>query len=362
MTKETRPLVVILVHGTWAKEATWAQEKEALSNALERIEGVKIVRFNWSSWNRFTTRRKAAQELAEVIKEHRNADQFIIAHSHGGNIALASLKEDESLVKGVICLNTPFFTVLSRDNKFFLNYLFGIILLMPTFILFGLWISCNWHWLTLFAGGILNLPFIPLFIWFTDTWVPKHTAFLRKQLELPVLKNTPVLCLTTPDDEAFGWLGLLESISNIPRLLTAQWIIIVYISITSLLLIAGILPIIAVPWEPWLTSCEKPDNIFATYMLFFLSLNYYIYFSYLVCGIATMPFSLLLQGISQGTWMLPFAGVLHRIVISLVPVGSNSIEFFEKDVAGTGIKHSLLYKDPETIKFIIDWINRQRGV
>src|SRR5262245_3438341 len=133
-------LLITLVHGTWgrgffprrqrqSRRPFWFEEG---SPFLARISGElsdvphKIRPLLWSGANSIYVRDKTAQDLAEHLSaehaEHPQASQLIIAHSHGGNIALRSLhhlqKRDASPLCGaespnplVATLATPFIEV-----------------------------------------------------------------------------------------------------------------------------------------------------------------------------------------------------------------------------------------------------------
>jgi hypothetical protein len=64
---------------------------------------------------------KAAEELQvrlrDLVREYSGARHFIIAHSHGGNVALYALQDEAiaSKVSGVITLSTPFLWATLRD-------------------------------------------------------------------------------------------------------------------------------------------------------------------------------------------------------------------------------------------------------
>ena len=57
------------------------------------------------------------RHLAVVTNSYPLAQHFIVAHSHGGNIALYALNHPELArkIRGVICLSTPFLNVRERN-------------------------------------------------------------------------------------------------------------------------------------------------------------------------------------------------------------------------------------------------------
>jgi hypothetical protein len=90
----------------------------------------KITPLLWSGKNSISKRDKAAHDLAEHLSaehaEHPEATQLIIAHSHGGNIALRALHHlrprDAAQLDGadralplVVTMATPFIEVHQAD-------------------------------------------------------------------------------------------------------------------------------------------------------------------------------------------------------------------------------------------------------
>lgn len=112
-------VVVTLVHGTFARGTAWVQEgsvlRQWITQSVERDANRVIFDiFEWSGQNSHRARVKAGYELAEHIrhirKHHPNCRHFIVAHSHGGNVALLAQKhlpEDQHAL-GIATLGTPF--------------------------------------------------------------------------------------------------------------------------------------------------------------------------------------------------------------------------------------------------------------
>lgn len=100
--------VVTLVHGTWGRgmfcpsgDAPWTTEESTLCKSLKAPEhlGPSTIfrRFRWSGKNRHKARSKAANELHDYLARNFNswpkAKHFVVAHSHGGNIALYAMND-----------------------------------------------------------------------------------------------------------------------------------------------------------------------------------------------------------------------------------------------------------------------------
>jgi hypothetical protein len=115
--------VITLIHGTWAPYAPWTDADSPISRALEScdLEDPVIVRFVWSGRNRHLARLRAAEALRGHINECEQrfpgCRQILIAHSHGGNVVMYALRDEQvrQRISGVVCLSTPFFVVRPRN-------------------------------------------------------------------------------------------------------------------------------------------------------------------------------------------------------------------------------------------------------
>jgi hypothetical protein len=102
-------LHITLVHGTWPRgiiarkgPLCWFDDGSSFRKLLSKALNEKdifhdINAFNWSGKNSIWDRHEAASQLADVLAEkrgmHQDARQLVIAHSHGGNLALRALSE-----------------------------------------------------------------------------------------------------------------------------------------------------------------------------------------------------------------------------------------------------------------------------
>jgi hypothetical protein len=119
----TERIIVTLIHGTFAPKANWVEEGSKLRKAVHdafpgRVEFRKLA---WSGGNTIDARRDAAGRLrAQILADSvpvTDARHFLIAHSHGGNIALYALRDStvRERVTGVATLATPFLIARKRD-------------------------------------------------------------------------------------------------------------------------------------------------------------------------------------------------------------------------------------------------------
>jgi ABC-type sugar transport system permease subunit len=107
-------IFITLVHGTWPRgwfpklsrllgsSCCWFERGSTFVDSLEKslqifqlLSKTQICAFIWSGNNSFLERNKAAAELASLLSAQKNkfpkSRQLIVAHSHGGNVALRAL-------------------------------------------------------------------------------------------------------------------------------------------------------------------------------------------------------------------------------------------------------------------------------
>ena len=114
-------VVVFLVHGTFASNAPWtcpgSRFRAILACTLKNL-GYDTVYFrnpDWGGGNSHEARRAGAAILARKfmrsVRSFPNAHHFVVAHSHGGNVALLAIRRSKVLREhgvGIVFLATPF--------------------------------------------------------------------------------------------------------------------------------------------------------------------------------------------------------------------------------------------------------------
>jgi len=184
--------ICVLIHGTWAIKAKWAAPDsdfaKRLATRMPASRDILFDRFRWAGGNSLVDRGLAAEQLQEHVsdlaKTYPRVPVFLVAHSHGGNVALNALRSSQRLqdvVKGICCMATPLIyraPPLRHTNGPAAAVRFVSPLLLP---LLAIAVCCDWWlwratvhwpdaWLTPAAHGYLALgaamiPFAACLLW-----------------------------------------------------------------------------------------------------------------------------------------------------------------------------------------------------
>ena len=88
-----------------------------------RLGDVEFREFGWAGTNTHVARTDGGAALAEFIRagrdRHPDARHFVIAHSHGGNVALYAMRDAAAreAVDGIVTLATPFLSARPRKLR-----------------------------------------------------------------------------------------------------------------------------------------------------------------------------------------------------------------------------------------------------
>lgn len=251
------PIVITLVHGTFAPGAAWTKDGSTLRRQIADALGsqdqvVHFDVFKWSGRNTHKARIKAGHELANHIRKLRKScphcNHFIVAHSHGGNIALFSHKHlpEKLHALGIATLGTPFLYAKLKDDleKMTLQSLqqevmgerdiVSSVLAFTLAVLSFLTIQGSFNvgsgdllgWLAVGTATLLSFgityPLIK-FVLFPRLAPTLHqysgrrmALRLAKAIEFPRVPRTHVLSFAYPRDEAGLWLDGLELLTKVP--------------------------------------------------------------------------------------------------------------------------------------------------
>lgn len=219
--------IVYLVHGTFSPNAEWIEPKSPLAVRVNESlpPNSTIQKFVWDGQNSFRSRRDAANALAAKINSFLQTNAsgrvHIVAHSHGGNIALLAVQQIVQIdrVASISTIGTPFISLRVKPWA------------TPAFIATSLSI-----WSFVFTVAILNVlsikeapAYISMFAVPVACWWIVRARFrsVRTKADLLVQKQSitaprlqvPVLCIQYSFDEARIWLLFISIVRFIEYIL-----------------------------------------------------------------------------------------------------------------------------------------------
>lgn len=372
-TSATEPTVMItLVHGTFARGAPWTGPDSALRRgwpaAPERPASFSV--FEWSGGNSHRDRVAAADELADhlasLMNQHKAASHLVIAHSHGGNVALGALGQDKvkDKVEALICLNTPFLHCMPRNLIALMAVLIALnpIALLalawtPFFELYLLPRYPGEYWRPLFVGaGLLMVLLIPagllgfIFWRFTSRVlraVEDYQAHASTKFVNTADPGCHVLAATVERDEAYRYLWLLDRITAATTVGAQLSFLLCAVGLVLLLLAGSGGFLTDFNWFPSLTQAAM---VMARYGAMAI-----------VGGIVLFVISSVLMTVTcavlrrhRFSYGEQIADSLFlRIFVKPYPPIKADLRYLE----GTpgGLRHSALYGSPEVVASLAEW-------
>jgi hypothetical protein len=367
--------IFVLVHGTFARNAQWARAGSLLRQKLKsRFGNAAIVSYRWSGWNSHKARATAALKLAERLGRIQQQERpiFVIAHSHGGNIAVSALRhiDDVRNIIGVVCISTPFISVSRRDYSIKLWIILAISSAIALFtyelIYFvflyrvlgvpdhgdGLWIV---HY-----GGLWVGPMLFVYWKFDEKILKAITKYLdHKWGEVSCRfkhskMSVPLLCARVRGDEAKSWLRLGYHASEIPGRIFILWFISAVISILTAAIFAGLfVALVAFRESRFLPLLGRASSILDVAMIG-VSV-----FPFVCIGIPLLALApLLMRG---GPWMFGGERLWDNIVahINVSSMPDASVSNAEELVVQVGFRvgrHGALYNYPTFLEQMCEFI------
>ena len=396
------PIVVTLVHGTFAKDAEWVQEGSTLRGEIASAlgdHGCEVVFdvFKWSGRNSHKARIKAGYQLADHIRELKKrypiSKHFIVAHSHGGNVALFAHKhlEDEQHVLGIATLGTPFIyadlpaALVSATDKSVRQMAregavvrtFGMYLAVAAGIAVMMLLHYNYKpdedtsALVSLTSGVLTWFLLrrrltDLIVWLLHPISPRRSAMrLGQALALKSMPETHILSFVYPGDEAGLLLNTLEKTTALPTR-AVRWFKEIGGSIGGVALIIFLATAFLSKPITHLTgiSDQRLEDIATSAMSYVVSAGIAIWFA--LCSLRyVLSF---LRGHPGGFgWERPsihaHVDIGVRPVARLPTAKSNAhqeVPFTLAQDARQGLRHSGLYEDRRILKALAYWMAHVR--
>jgi hypothetical protein len=239
-----RGVVVTLVHGTWGRNSPFTRVDSPLRKYLQENLGgeVRFLSFEWNGSNTNTARLQAGNELAEFLKRafktHAGFAHVVVCHSHGGNVALYSLRDRKvrERLDGIVSVATPFLASTNESEKW-LDNLEMPLLFFSQRLSVTQWFRVGILIVAVFLGTLaLNLGpsvrgfhLLPMFyllavvlVLFGIPWVRRRFSMAHEQianLRQPDPIPVPMLCLRVRFDEPGFFLQALSFIGSLPLLI-----------------------------------------------------------------------------------------------------------------------------------------------
>ena len=409
---------VVLVHGTWARDAAWTRSDGLLGRALSESSKatIRTSALPWSGKNSEKDRWAATEALGKRLRSSDAGLKAVIGHSHGGNIGAAAMHQpphsDNDLGdRALITLNTPFIVPVRRSSEVSLIFVVLLVLAVATWVNSGI----DQH-LGLAAQAFS--PIISLFIVAVIAalalWgVPgAYALFRRRPAEAPWLgrliarpetdRKTRVLCIATADDEALGWLQVVEILLNLPFLLLHRFalpLVLIAMSVAHYvfewdftryaladfihirrLIEAGDVSWLQAGASFWIRPPLGDDvdavmvhqlsqgiwaeggGLLVTWLSVVSVVGRFVQF-WSVLAVAGLLGNYLLGAVAFGTGLGYRSLIISffvRMRISAVPVGFSNVEFVEIDPANSGwLRHSNAYNDEKVAAAVEHWLTNR---
>lgn len=240
--------VITLVHGTFAQDAAWALSGSPLRTHLSSKLGPKVIfaPFRWSGANSHDARITASRTLCDHLRlrfqQYPQARHFIVAHSHGGNVACYALRalDIRQRLGGIVTLGTPFLLcrprstpasiealkVMARDAlSFAITAAVAVSVAWIAFtnsqygadpwMVIASWLAAAAFTVVTFIGVYLRLK-----IWIERLHVNLECrrASRVEELLLPSPGQVGVFSIAVEGDEAGRYLRLLHRVASLPAM------------------------------------------------------------------------------------------------------------------------------------------------
>jgi len=363
-----------LIHGTFGANTDWVHHDQQtdpqgfrarLSIALNKSVSYKIPP-PWGSLGSFfkklydltnEARLTGAEKLKDDIlstPKKDNEKHFLIAHSHGGNVAMYALQDlqVQEQIDGVICLATPFLFPRRRPLSIMTLILSLIIMVIGTGQIITMInpIAHGWFAWCITTAMLVTAVAIPsLLVWIVarkryqqkfknDTSLDEHIERISYGDT-----GTPVLLIRSSGDEASGLLRGTQFLNWVAgmviRIGGRQIYALIFISALILLCMAYI----GMQWIPAGT-------------ISFLSAALMISASLMVLMLAALTVSRVAVGLDAWRWV----GELETMIEDGPPgIKSELVVITPRRPVG-GLSHTTIFYETETTQAIANWCRSER--
>jgi hypothetical protein len=422
------PLYIVhTIHGTrfpFTAKPTWIHENSDFSLSVKKRLGwrAKIEPFVWNGKNDTRARWEAAAEfrakIEKSLKDFGEAEHFVIAHSHGGNVAFMALQtEFTRRIAGVITLATPFLSAQLRSHKEFLDPVTGLIAGLFAgwaVIFYGVYRGLGWGLWTWAIGAVFGtIGLIGIAAWLIKYMQVRSTRILKMMPTTGLLpEQVAVICVQ--GDEATAAIAGTRLAGKLSHLLWRTISTPAFEKLTVVLNFWDYLgsrstveklkrawdrsdsnPSMLFGSDPWraatltTTASEAIAEKVRDQLGIFIPQIAPIllaeglksndptqrFFTLLCMGLYGLPAALALLTVVLGIpfailssaslfpcgWTLPLAGPYLNLSAESSPVGSWTVSYFDAD-AENSLSHTKAYDIWQVQEFIANWIKRRSTI
>jgi hypothetical protein len=386
-TSNSKRIIVTLIHGTFARGASWTGPDSRLAQSLKNvIPGVEIRAFKWSGKNMHRARLQAGMELScdlvDLLEQNPKTLHYIVGHSHAGNVIMYALRElpRQYYPDGIITMGTPFIVTDARDLgptvkairvaiRSFLGLVAILVFVLGLFAFLSEKPSQPYAYVIVSFIGLLYLGAV----WFLIRQIiSRVNSYTRKKLltkqkremsriSLPEIDGVPTLSLYVERDEAGILLRLLDYASELPFRLWQPSLVLIITGVLGVAF-AAVYPAII-----WLAIVLNPEvrvsyELASQFMLLFAGIIVLV--TPLFFLVFTMTFQLIMAiwsrifrghalGFGEGNIFQNWLGHVSAIVL---PPNIDNVVSRGFKIGGKGLRHSKIYNDASVIDVICKWI------
>jgi pimeloyl-ACP methyl ester carboxylesterase len=386
-------IIITLVHGTWARRAMWTLPGSPLCRTLVHAADAPVLfqRFIWSGRNSISARRRAVNGLIEhlhsLIEEWPHARHYVVAHSHGGNVAFQALADPllNERIGGLVCLSTPFLTATRRD----LGPVGGIALWwLPVLVIFygGTFALQQATPSSVDTLGPVLLAVAVASGFLTSRVLRRFATSVLESLQYPAGEPSKTLILRAAGDEASAalaathilswvtgrlWLitshalgRTLDTVERWRELLTRHRLTTALVAACLALVCVVALVRLSTSDPLWLQRVLLLPGVLLLLMVAILFRGGLAaaFLGRMLFGAIAAPFLLLIAilGVSLGPELL-VAGLLFQVTAEATPPGrwvvwqvaASADDTDER--ASTGLMHSASYQNPKALEILEAW-------
>lgn len=368
--------LVIFIHGTFAPGAIWTRQNSPLFLEIQQsIPNSLVFPFGWSGKNNHKERLSASRELQVYIR-HLNklkpdAQIYLVAHSHGGNVALQALRDFklQQLVKGLVCLATPYITISPRltisSHIKGIGFASGSFLALLVVLLVDEKLGEFLEVVVGLLGIVLSVFSGVLIASFLRRVSIPQMRLIMSRLRPPLKISVPLLSISYKGDEAALWLRTVYLLMGANFVFADLFLMFFFLSFAAL---CFTLALALVPFIRYFLAPIAESIMEVVAPVFAVGLGLTAISWAAILGVSVSLFSRRwgYGGYLTGTSIFTkvSAKKTPQTKCPLFVVEGHAVEGMARIREKTGrrlwrlpgIVHSLAYQDPWAIKSITDWM------